>query len=94
MASNTGATVSRRLRAAGFNVSPSARRHRFNGLFVSGRGSRVTITIDLGVPSENDRVACELLDAVDGWPQVSYRDISWSIMDDGAILMWIPYSAS
>lgn len=65
-----GSAVSRKLRTAGFNVSPSARRHRYNGLFVSGKDRMATILVDLGVPAKNERTAHEIIGEVMGWPTV------------------------
>ncbi|QCX75726.1 hypothetical protein C9F11_10230 [Streptomyces sp. YIM 121038] len=42
-----GATVSRRLRAAGWRVSPSAARHQRDGIYVRAAGDFVSVLIDL-----------------------------------------------
>lgn len=44
-----GATVSRRLRAADWNISPSARKYKADGMFVTGHGDSVTVLMDFGV---------------------------------------------
>jgi hypothetical protein len=84
-----GATVSRRLRAAGFNVSPSARKHVYNGLFVSGKEGRATVLVDLGAPTKNKQVAAELIAEMADWPQAG--DIDANVLSDGAIMLWVRY---
>lgn len=86
-----GATVSRRLRAAGFNVSPSARCWTDNGMFVRGVDGRATITVDFGIPVKNDRVVCELLDELFTWPQVTCVDYAFT-QDGEAVLVWVDYT--
>lgn len=49
-------TVSRRLRAKGWNISPSGRRRRHEGMFVSGnRDNQVTIAFDFDVAERRTR---------------------------------------
>lgn len=73
-ANRIGATVSRKLRQAGFNVSPSARKHRYNGMFVSAMGDLVSVYLDFGIESKNQRVGRQLLAEVLEWAGAS--DIS------------------
>lgn len=52
-----GSTVSRKLRAAGWNISPAGRKYRYDGIYVSAQGDSVNVMVDLGLASKNLRVA-------------------------------------
>ncbi|MFI0532333.1 hypothetical protein ACH3XX_20085 [Streptomyces scabiei] len=80
-----GATVSRRLRAAGWNVSPSARRHHHPGVFVRCAGDFVSVLVDTGLDS--GRTADGIRDAVTAWPQVSGAEVT----SDGDAF-WVRFS--
>lgn len=49
----TGSNVSRKLKAAGFNISPAARKYRYEGIFVSAQGDHVSVMVDLGRADRN-----------------------------------------
>lgn len=63
----TGATVSRKLRAAGWNISPAARRYAHNGTYVSAQGDAVSILIDLGCAATNSFVAEQMVSELVHW---------------------------
>lgn len=63
----TGTTVSRKLRAAGWNISPSARKYSYPGIYVSAQGASVTILVDLSSSAENYRVAMAMSGELIGW---------------------------
>jgi hypothetical protein len=65
-----GTVVSRRLRAAGVNVSPSARKYRCPGIFVSTMGSYTSIMIDLLNDAQNDAAADDILSVIRDMVQV------------------------
>lgn len=60
----TGAIVSRKLKAAGFNISPAARKYKYEGIFVSAQGDYVSILVDLGDRDRNLVAANEIAAAV------------------------------
>jgi hypothetical protein len=60
-----GPTVSRRLKAAGFNVSPAARRYTAQGIFVRAAERRVSVTVDTG--ANHIAVATEIAAEVASW---------------------------
>lgn len=63
----TGVTVSRKLRAAGWNISPSARKYSYPGIYVSAQGASVTILVDLASSTQNYQVALDLAGELTGW---------------------------
>lgn len=65
--SRVGTTMSRKLRAAGWNISPSARKHRYDGIFVSAQGDHVCILVDLGVDQRNREGARQMAAQLVGW---------------------------
>lgn len=79
-AHRTGAIVSRRLSRAGFNVSPAARRHIANGLFVRGTGGLVSILVDFGTPWDNERVTHGIVDQVITWDEVADGSVVTAIV--------------
>lgn len=87
-----GATVSRRLRAADWNVSPSARKYKADGMFVTGHGDSVTVLMDFGVAAKNQRVAEGVAATVRGWPQVS-GFVSIDPLEDGAVFVRFTYGS-
>lgn len=87
-----GATVSRRLKAAGFTVSPEARKYRYDGLFVSGTADgRVSILVDLGTAGENARVTGEILDELRTWPQIPGNSIVSNTAEEGYVFIRADY---
>lgn len=86
-----GATVSRRLRTAGLNVMGSDRRHKADGMTVSGIESCASILVDYGIPAKNDRVADMVLDEILSWPQVDADEISIDITEWGAVRFFFEY---
>lgn len=81
-AQRTGATVARKLRAAGWNISPAARQYTARGVFVSAMDDYVSILVDLGAASEiKARRIAETVSAMgtgvevtaeDGWAMVHF----------------------
>lgn len=67
--SNTrfGSAASRRLRSAGYNISPAARRHRHDGIFVAGRGDYISVLVDLPGTDRCARAAEEIAATVRSW---------------------------
>ncbi len=86
-----GATVSRRLRAADWNVSPTNRKYKSDGMFVSGYGDTVSILIDFGSDSKNQEVAEGVTDTVCSWDQVP-GFVTADPTEDGAIFIRFGYS--
>lgn len=84
-----GTTVSRRLRHAGWNISPSARRYRYSGIFVAGRGDHVSVLVDSGVDARNATVAEEIRAVVRTWPQAG--DVTITAADSGAAFVRFTY---
>lgn len=85
-----GASTSRRLRAAGWNVSPSARKYKYDGIFVSGSDGRATVLVDLGLTTKNARVASAIAEEAMAWPQVS--EVKTEAQPDGHVFVWVTYS--
>jgi len=52
-----GQRVSRKLIAMGWKISPAARKHRYDGVFVSAAGDFVSVMVDLGLRDRNARTA-------------------------------------
>lgn len=88
-----GSLTSRRLKAAGFNVSPSSRRHRFNGLFVSGIDKTASILLDLGTASANERNHDRLVRELMTWDHIADAGIDWEWLpgEDRAVLIWVQF---
>lgn len=86
----TGAVVSRRLRAAGFNISPAARKHKANGIFVSGYKGGATVLVDLGRTGANRATATDIFDRVADWPQVS--DLDMRVVGESFIFVQFSYN--
>ena len=80
-----GATVSRRLRAADWNVSPSARKYKADDMFVTGHGDSFTVLVDFGLATKNTRVAAGVADELRTWTQTG--DITVDVLEDGAIFV-------
>ncbi|MGX1133225.1 enamine deaminase RidA (YjgF/YER057c/UK114 family) [Streptomyces glaucescens] len=71
----TGVVASRRLRAAGWNISSSARKHKAEGVFVSGSLGLVSVFVDLG--DQSVQTAEEIAQTVADWglePKVTHKD--------------------
>lgn len=64
-ASRVGPGVTRRLKAAGINVSPAAAKYSREGIFVSARGFWVSVYIDL--PAEAEETAQTIAGIVTSW---------------------------
>jgi hypothetical protein len=60
-----GPVVSRRLKAAGFNISPAARRYKAQGIFVRAAERRISVTVDTGANAAT--VAAEIAAEVASW---------------------------
>ena len=88
MAYSIGTTVSRRLRKAGFNISPAAARHKRDGVFVKAMGDRISVLIDLGNGVENHAVATSIWMEASAWTQTSNFD---SDGNGRRILVWFTY---
>lgn len=86
----TGTTVSRRLRAAGWNVSPSARKYKADGMFVTGFEDSATVLLDFGVASKNMRLADEVAAEIQTWPQAF--DVRIEAAGDGAVFVRFDYT--
>lgn len=67
-ATRTGATVSRKLRAMGWNISPAARKYKAEGIFVSAQGDYVSILVDLGNAAKNREIAAQLRAEIEASP--------------------------
>lgn len=77
-ADRTGQIVSRRLRKAGYNISPSDRRNKADGTFVRGAHGFVSILIDMGGDGSNQLVQddlCEYLRGVDWAEDIKATDM-------------------
>lgn len=66
-----GQRVSRKLKAAGWKVSPAARKNRYDGMFVSAMGDFVSVLFDLGSPTDNKMCGESLAEQMRTWPQAS-----------------------
>lgn len=67
-AARSGAAVSRRLRSAGVNLSPSGNKHKRPGIFVTGRNEFISIYVDLDANEEDTReVTDHIADVVRSW---------------------------
>lgn len=71
----TGPVVSRRLRAAGFNISPSAARNVRDGITVAARGDMISVLIDL--PGANrSEIARDIATVAASWPEAGLVQVS------------------
>jgi hypothetical protein len=84
-----GSTVSRRLRAAGWNISPSARKYKADGMFVTGFGDSVSVLLDFGLAAKNKRYAGDVEETVRAWSEVNEVEIT--VLDDGAVFVRFAY---
>ncbi len=88
-----GATVSRRLRAANWNISPAARKYKASGMFVTGfPDGSVTVLVDLGLDAKNVRVADQVAAELRTWDQVTGVAVSPS--ETGAVFVRLNYSVA
>lgn len=85
-----GPKVSHRLRAAGINVSPAARKHGHEGVFVSARGLDISVLVDLVLPDKVRGVAEEVARVVTTWGLKP--DIVEKIHDDGTLTAWVRFT--
>jgi hypothetical protein len=78
-ATRIGPVVARRLKKAGINVSSAARKGRSQGIFVSARGDRISVLIDLDRPEPIiSEQASEIAAVVTSWgltPEISVRKV-------------------
>lgn len=79
MQKNIGPVVSRKLRQADWNISPSARKNRHEGIFVSARGDEISVLVDLGVLEHNIKAATGIEATVNQWPAAD--DVRWTQAD-------------
>jgi hypothetical protein len=84
-----GSTVSRRLRAADWNVSPSARKYKADGMFVTGHGDSATVLVDFGLDAKNERVAAGVAATVASWAEAA--DVEVTVLEDGARFVRFSY---
>lgn len=87
-----GATVSRRLRAAGFNVVSPDRRHVTRCMTVQATDDRVSVLVDYGLTAKNNRIAAEVAETLVGWTQVSDLSTDSKLCGDGAVFIWFDYT--
>jgi hypothetical protein len=63
-----GANLSRRLRAAGYNIMPSARKHKADGVTVSGAGNDfASVLIDIRGAARRTALADEMTELIEAW---------------------------
>lgn len=84
-----GSTVSRKLRAAGWNIAPAAMRHKRDVTTVSAQGRRVSVLADTGLEGRNLRIARGILDEVACWPEVDDTDLT--VSETGAVFVRFDY---
>ena len=90
-ANRIGATVSRRLRAANWNISPAGRRYKEPGMFVSAQECDVSVLVDFELASKNLRVAAQIVDTVNGWDQVTGQ--VWTTqVSGGSVIIHFTYA--
>lgn len=65
-----GAAVSRKLRTAGWNISPNARKYNYDGIFVSAQGTSISVMVDLGVLAKNIETAAQIAATLKSWGNV------------------------
>jgi hypothetical protein len=85
-----GSTVSRRLRAAGWNISPSARKYKADGMFVTGHGDSVTVLVDFGLADRNMKATEGVSAELANWAQTG--PVSVDVLDDGAVFIRCSYT--
>ena len=66
-ATRIGSAMSRKLRTAGWNISPSGRKHKHEGIFVSAQGDHVSILVDLGYYGKNVHTADLIFSDIIKW---------------------------
>lgn len=63
-----GVSISRRLRAAGYNIMPSARKHKAPGVTVSQAGGDfASVLIDIDGAARRARLADEMTELITSW---------------------------
>ncbi|MDX3860058.1 hypothetical protein [Streptomyces europaeiscabiei] len=82
-----GPTVSRRLRAAGWNIGPATRRHSHRGVFVKTAGDFVSVLVDTGDASDNEQAANGIREAVEAWAEAGNVSVT---EDDG--VRWVRFT--
>ncbi len=87
-----GAAVSRRLRTADWNISPTNLKYKADGMFVTGNGDSVTVLVDFGIKSKNRDVAEGVAATVCTWAQVEGL-VSIDSMESGAFFVRFKYVA-
>lgn len=66
-----GATVSRRLKEAGFRISSAVDRGKRDGVFVRQLDETISVLVDLGSPDNNRATAADIAGTVSSWDRVS-----------------------
>lgn len=89
-ASRIGPTVSRKLRTAGWNISPSARKYKNDGVFVSAQGDHVSVLVDLGLDARNLRVGQSIADEVTTWDAAADIEVK-QVDETGSVFVWFTY---
>lgn len=85
-ANRVGPVVSRRLRAAGFNISPSVVRNVRDGITVAARGDSVSVLVDLPGTCRAE-IARDMAAVVATWPQADGVRVS----EGGAVFVRFTY---
>lgn len=86
-----GPIVSRFLRKGDINVSPAARKYRYNGIFVSAQEDHISVLVDLGAPGRNDRAAREIAALLEGWAKVTNVQVQKSTNTE-SVFVWATYT--
>lgn len=85
-----GAAASRRLRTAGWNISPNGRKYKSEGIFVSAGGDLITVLFDLGIDAKNVRLANEMVEELTAAPWAN--DVRISLPKNaGAVFIHFDY---
>lgn len=87
-----GSVVSRKLRAAGWNIAPAAMRHKRDVTTVGALGNRVSVLADTGLDRRNRRIADGILNEVATWPEVSDTDLT--VTESGAVFVRFDYASA
>ena len=86
-----GSAVTRRLKAAGFNIGQAAYRKKRPGAYVRATGEFISVLVDRDDPRANSCEAFEIAMLVCDWPQVEQRAVSHRDDNDGASHVWFTY---
>ncbi|MFE0490113.1 hypothetical protein [Streptomyces griseoaurantiacus] len=85
-----GPKVTRRLRAAGVNVSSAARKFRHEGIYVSARGLSISVLVDLGTPYKVREAAQDVARVVTSWGIKA--EVTEKEHDDGGLVAWVRFT--